>query len=156
MGNNKIQNLKNSVNFAKIIKRLKCPILIKHFVESASHENLCAFYRIIANLLHNDNFAENSLIKKKIPKLRKLMSPHKKEWTDITKTASVNTRRKRKFLIEQTGSGNILSIISTVLPLLLSLIWKKCIYMYVSLSQYLMKQTIITLIIFWTPHVNKL
>lgn len=122
MGKNKSQNLKNSVNFAKIIKRLKCPILIKHFVESASHENLSAFYRIIANLLHNDNFAQNSLIKKKIPKLRKLMSPHKKEWTDITKTASLNTRRKRKFLIEQTGSGNILSIISTVLPLLLSLI----------------------------------
>ena len=118
----KTQNLKNSINFAKIVKKLKCPTLIKHFLESTSDKHLCDFYRIIANLIHNDNFAQSSLIKKQIPKLRKLMSPNKKQWTDITKGASKNPKRKKMFLIEQTGSGNILSIISTVLPLLLSLI----------------------------------
>ena len=118
----KIQNLKNSINFAKIVKKLRCPTLIKHFVEGSSDKNLCDFYRIIANLIYNEGFSKNPAIRKKIPQLRKLMYPYKKEWKDITKNATKNPKKKKKFLIEQTGSGNILSIISSVFPLLLTLL----------------------------------
>ena len=100
MGKIKIQNLKNSINFAKIVKKLKCPTLIKHFLECSSDKNLCDFYRIVANLIHNENFSQNSLIKRKIPQLRKIMSPYKKQWTDITKSPTKNPQRKKRFLID--------------------------------------------------------
>ena len=62
----KIQNLKNSINFAKIVKKLRCPTLIKHFVEGSSDKNLCDFYRIIANLIYNEGFYKNPAIRKNI------------------------------------------------------------------------------------------
>lgn len=115
-------NLQQSVNFARIIKQLKSPALIKHFIQSTTDDNLSAFFRIAANLLHNEKFASNSLVKRKLPKLRQIMAPFKKKWLKVTKSASDNPRQKRKFLMEQTGNGSILKIICSILPLLLSLI----------------------------------
>ena len=113
------QSLDKSVNFAKIVHKLKCPTLIKHFVESTNEHVLSDFYRIMANLLYNEKFTQSKVIKRKIPKLRKMMAPYKKQWIDITKYASKNPKKKKKFFV---GSGNILSIISSVLPLLLTLL----------------------------------
>ena len=115
-------NLQQSVNFARIIKQLKSPALIKHFIQNTNDDNLADFFRIAANLLHNERFASNSLVKKKLPKLRQIMAPFKKKWLKVTKSASVSPRQKRKFLIEQSANGSILKIISSLLPLLLSLI----------------------------------
>ena len=67
------KNMKQSVAFAKIVKKLKCPELIKDFVQNTSDKNIANFYRIIANLVYSEKFAQNPLVKKKLPKLKKIM-----------------------------------------------------------------------------------
>ena len=122
MGKQSKNNLEKSINFARVIKSLKTPTLIRHFIDHTSDENLTHFYRIVANLLHNEQFANNPMIKKKLSKLRSIMAPFKGTWLKVTKSASKNPRQKRKFFMEQSGNGSILQIISTVLPLLLTLL----------------------------------
>ena len=114
------KNMKQSVAFAKIVKKLKCPELIKDFVQNTSDKNIANFYRIIANLVYSEKFAQNPLVKKKLPKLKKIMQPYKKKWVQVTKQASKNPREKRNFMIQQTGNGNIMSIVSSLLPMLLA------------------------------------
>ena len=119
----KKNNLRDSVNFARVINRLKSPDLIKIFVQNTNDKNLMNFYRIIANLIYSDKFGQNPRIKKKINKLRTIMQPFKGKWLKLTKKSSQNMREKRKFMLEQTGNGSIWSIISSILPLLLALLW---------------------------------
>ena len=119
---NKQTNIQHSLAFAKIIKKLRSPDLIKDFINNANDSSLSSFYRIVANLIHNSKFSKSSLLQKKIPKLKKIMYPFRKKWLKVTKAANDNPREKRKFLLEQTGNGNVLSIISAILPVLLSLL----------------------------------
>ena len=119
----KKNNLRDSVNFARVINRLKSPDLINIFVQNTDDKNLMNFYRIIANLIYSDKFGQNPRIKKKINKLRTIMQPFKGKWLKLTKKSSQNMREKRKFMLEQTGNGSIWSIISSILPLLLALLW---------------------------------
>ena len=121
MGKSKQGNMQDSLAFAKIIKKLRSPDLIEDFIRNANDSLLSSFYRIVANLIHNTQFAENNLLRKKIPKLKKIMLPFRKKWMKVTKASNSNPREKRKFLLEQTGNGNVLSIISAILPVLLSL-----------------------------------
>ena len=114
------KNIQQSIAFAKIVKKLKCPELIKNFVQNTSDKNLANFYRIIANLVYSERFAQDPLVRKKLPKLKKIMQPYRKKWTQLTKKASKNPREKRNFFIEQTGNGNIMSIVSSLLPMLLA------------------------------------
>ena len=114
------KNIKQSVIFAKIVKKLKSPELIKEFVQNTSDKNIANFYRIIANLVYSERFAQDPLVKKKLPKLKKIMQPYKKKWLKVTRQASKNPREKRNFFMEQTGNGNILSIITSLLPVLLA------------------------------------
>ena len=122
MAKNKQSNMRDSLAFAKIIKKLRSPDLIKDFINNSNDSTLSSFYRIVANLIHNTNFNESTLIRKKIPKLKKIMYPFRKKWLKVTKAANDNPREKRRFLLEQTGNGNVLSIISAILPVLLSLL----------------------------------
>ena len=122
MTKSKQTNMRDSVAFAKIIKKLRSPDLIEDFIRNANDSLLSSFYRIVANLIHNTQFAENNLLRKKIPKLKKIMLPFRKKWMKVTKASDDNPREKRKFLLEQTGNGNVLSIISAILPVLLSLL----------------------------------
>ena len=119
MVKNKQSNMRDSLAFAKIIKKLRSPDLIEDFIRNANDSLLSSFYRIVANLIHNTQFGENTLLRKKIPKLKKIMLPFRKKWLRVTKAANGNPREKRKFLLEQTGNGNVLSIISAILPVLL-------------------------------------
>ena len=121
MGKSKQANMQDSLVFAKIIKKLRSPDLIEDFIRNANDSLLSSFYRIVANLIHNTQFAENNLLRKKIPKLKKIMLPFRKKWMKVTKVSNSNPREKRKFLLEQTGNGNVLSIISAILPVLLTL-----------------------------------
>ena len=114
------KNIKQSVIFAKIVKKLKSPELIKEFVQNTSDKNIANFYRIIANLVYSERFAQDPLVKKKLPKLKRIMQPYKKKWLKVTRQASKNPREKRNFFMEQTGNGNILSIITSLLPILLA------------------------------------
>ena len=114
------KNIKQSVIFAKIVKKLKSPELIKEFVQNTSDKNIANFYRIIANLVYSERFAQDPLVKKKLPKLKRIMQPYKKKWLKVTRQASKNPREKRNFFMEQTGNGNILSIITSLLPVLLA------------------------------------
>ena len=117
--------MQDSLAFAKIIKKLRSPDLIEDFIRNANDSLLSSFYRIVANLIHNTQFAENTLIRKKIPKLKRIMLPFRKKWMRVTKASNSSPREKRKFLLEQTGNGNVFSIISAILPVLLSLLWSK-------------------------------
>lgn len=122
MAPNKKQNLKKSIKFAQIIRKLKTPQLIADFAEQVDDSCLSNFYRIVANLIHSEGFSENPILRKKIPKLKKVMSPFKKEWLRNTQKSTQNPKGKKKFFIQQTGQGNILQIVTSVLPLLLALL----------------------------------
>ena len=95
----KKNNLRDSVNFARVINRLKSPDLIKIFVQNTNDKNLMNFYRIIANLIYSDKFGQNPRIKKKINKLRTIMQPFNGKWLKLTKKSSQNMREKRKFML---------------------------------------------------------
>ena len=122
MAPNKKQNLKKSIKFAQIIRKLKTPQLIADFAEQVDDSCLSNFYRIVANLIHSEGFSENPILRKKIPKLKKVMSPFKKEWLRVTQKSTQNPKGKKKFFLQQTGQGNILQIVTSVLPLLLALL----------------------------------
>ena len=55
-------------------------------------------------------------------KIKKVMSPFKKEWLRVTQKSTQNPKGKKKFFLQQTGQGNILQIVTSVLPLLLALL----------------------------------
>ena len=122
MAPNKKQNLKKSIKFAQIIRKLKTPQLITDFADQVDDSSLTNFYRIVANLIYSKGFSENPLLRKKLPKLKMVMSPFKREWLKMTQKSTQNPKGKKKFFLQQTGQGNILQIVTSVLPLLLALL----------------------------------
>ena len=93
-------------------------------INHLSDETIDLILEIISNIVFNEKIIHQLKNKKIFNTLRKKIVPHKKEFINIlTKKASL--KKKKKFIIRQTGSGGsqiletIVSFLPTLLPFLL-------------------------------------
>ena len=116
------KSLTSTLALAKIISKLKSPDSIVSLIQRLDDKTINQLVGLIANLIHNKQFQSHPLLSRKLKPLRKKMHSSASQWLKLVKNPSGNPRSKRSTLIKQAGSGSLWQIISSVLPVLISLV----------------------------------
>jgi hypothetical protein len=119
---NKRHNISSIIDSLRLICNLKKPNKIISFLRKCDDTTVSELVASIANLIYNDDFQGHPLLKKKLNKLKKIMKGDSAKWQRVTRNANKGSKYKRQVLVEQAGSGNLLNILSTILPIVISLL----------------------------------
>lgn len=112
------EHIKTCLRNAHLLKKLKNGELVKTFLQGSNDSTVHSLLSMVANLIHNTKISDHPLIKKKLPKLKKKMVTDSKMWLKVTNNSKKNSKFSRQFLINQAGSGILMDIVTTMLPLL--------------------------------------
>ena len=116
------KSLTSAIALAKIISKLKSPDSIVSLIQRLDDKTINQLVGLIANLIHNKQFQSHPLLSRKLKTLKKKMHSSASQWLKLVKNPAGNPRSKRNTLIKQAGSGSLWQIISSVLPVLISLV----------------------------------
>ena len=119
---NKKRNISSTVDSLRLICKLRNPKDIISFLSKCDDRTVSELISSIANLIYNDDFHLHPLLNKKLKKLKNIMKGDSAKWKKATKDAGKDGKYKRRLLVEQAGSGNLLSIFSSILPIIVSLL----------------------------------
>lgn len=101
-----------------ICRKLKAPDLL-FLYENMRGETRNLFSELVYNVLHNTNSLKLSHAHAR--KIRKMLLPHKKEFEFLAKSSGSDAR-KTKIMKKQIGGGVITALVSTLAPIIISLI----------------------------------
>ena len=116
------KSLTSAVALAKIISKLCSPDSIVNLIQRLDDSTINQLIGLIANLIHNKKLQNHPLLSPKLKSIKKKMHSSAPQWIKLVNRPSANIRSKRKTLIKQAGSGSLWQIISSVLPVLVSLV----------------------------------
>ena len=122
MGKKSKTSLSSAIALAKIISKLKSSDSIVSLIQRLDDKTINQLVGLIANLIHNKQFQSHPLLSKKLKPLKKKMYTSASQWLKLVKNPAGNLRSKRNTLIKQAGSGSLWQIITSVLPVLISLV----------------------------------
>lgn len=116
------KSLSSTIALAKIIAKLKSPDSIVGLIQRVDDKTINQLVGLIANLIHNKEFQSHPLLSRKLKPLKKKMCSSASQWINLVKNPAGSLRSKRRTLIKQAGSGSLWQIISSLLPVLISLV----------------------------------
>lgn len=116
------KSLTSAVALARIISKLRTPDTIINLIQRLDDKTINQLVGLIANLIHNKKLQKHPLLARKLKPLKKKMLTSASEWINLVNNPAGNIRSKRKTLIKQAGSGSLWQIVSSVLPVLISLV----------------------------------
>jgi hypothetical protein len=119
---NKKRNISSTIDSLRIICKLKSPKDIISFLSKCDDRTVSELISSIANLIYNDDFQSHPLLSKKLKHLKNIMKSDSVKWMRATKESGKGGKYKRRLLVEQAGTGNLLSIFSSILPIIVSLL----------------------------------
>ena len=116
------KSLTSAVALAKIISKLRSPDSIVNLIQRLDDNTINQLVGLIANLIHNKKLQNHPLLSRKLKPLKKKMHASASQWIKLVNNPGGKIQSKRKTLIKQAGSGSLWQIISSVLPVLISLV----------------------------------
>ena len=106
----------------RIISKLKSPEDISNLIQRLDEDTINQLVGVVANLIHNKKLQKHPLLSRKLKPLKKKMQSSATEWMKLVNNPTASIRSKRGTLIKQAGSGSLWQVISSVLPVLISLV----------------------------------
>ena len=116
------KNLSSTIALAKIISKLRSPDSIVNLIQRLDDSTINQLIGLIANLIHNKKLQTHPLLSPKLKSLKKKMQSTAPQWIGLVNSPAANIRTKRRTLIKQAGTGSLWQIVSSMLPVLLSLV----------------------------------
>ena len=116
------KSLTSTVALARIISKLRTSDTITNLIQRLDDKTINQLVGLVANLIHNKKLQKHPLLARKLKPLKKKMHASASEWIKLVNNPEGNIQSKRKTLIKQAGSGSLWKIISSVLPVLVSLV----------------------------------
>ena len=116
------KSLTSAIALAKIISKLRSPDDISNLIQRLDDKTINQLVGVIANLIYNKKLQNHPLLSRKLKPLKKKMHASSSQWLKLVNNPTANIRSKRGTLIKQAGSGSVWEIISSVLPVLISLV----------------------------------
>ena len=116
------KSLTSAIALAKIISKLRSPDDISNLIQRLDDKTINQLVGVIANLIYNKKLQNHPLLSRKLKPLKKKMHASSSQWLKLVNNPAANIRSKRGTLIKQAGSGSVWEIISSVLPVLISLV----------------------------------
>lgn len=119
--NNK-KKMVSTIDLVKIISKLKSSDSIASLLQMVDDRAIHRLVEVFANLIHNKELQGHPLLLRKLKPLKKKMRSDAALWMKLVQNPVGNLRSKRRVLIDQAGSGFLWPILSTLLPVLISLV----------------------------------
>jgi hypothetical protein len=116
------KSLKSSVAIAKLVTKLKSSDSIADLIQRLDENSINHLVGVIANLMHNKGLQQHPLLARKLKRLKNNMRGSAREWSRLVHNPLGCIKAKRRTLVKQAGTGSLWQIISSVLPVLLSLL----------------------------------
>ena len=116
------KSLTSAIALAKIISKLRSPEDISNLIQRVDDNTINQLVGVIANLIHNKKLQSHPLLTRKLKPLKKKMQASASQWLKLVNNPTANIKSKRGTLIKQAGSGSVWQIISSMLPVLISLV----------------------------------